>query len=142
MGPSPLSGKKTIPLGLQFAAAPRDLAKALASKGGLEEARVHWAKMLEPSPRNYDPWDGYALLCAFLDNDEAYRSARKALLDRSRDSTEHWTAAERDGQACLILPASGDELRQPRSSSSSEPGGGNGTDLFPSQFLDPICRGT
>ena len=32
---------------------------------------------------DYDPWDGYAQLCAFLANDEAYRWARKSLLDRS-----------------------------------------------------------
>jgi serine/threonine-protein kinase len=103
--------RKAIPL-TSLRCAPRDLAKALASRGGLEEARVDWAKMLEASPPNYDPWDGYALLCAFLGNEEAYRSARKALIERSRDDTEHWTAAERDGQACLILPATGEELRR------------------------------
>ena len=103
--------RKAIPL-TSLRCAPRDLAKALASRGGLEEARIHWAKMLEPSPRNYDPWDGYALLCAFLGNEEAYRAARKALLERFRDNTEHWTTAERDGQACLILPAADEELRR------------------------------
>ena len=103
--------RKAIPL-TSIRCAPRDLAKALASRGGMEEARLHWAKMLEPSPPNYDPWDGYALLCAFLGNEEAYRSARKALFERSRDGDEHWTAAERDGQACLILPASDEELHR------------------------------
>ena len=34
------------------------------------------------SPPEYDPWDGYAQLCAFLGNEEAYRRARKALLER------------------------------------------------------------
>ncbi|HEV3260245.1 MAG TPA: protein kinase, partial [Gemmataceae bacterium] len=102
---------KAIPL-TSVRCAPRDLAKALASRGGLEDARVKWAEMLEAFPPNYDPWDGYALLCAFLGNEEAYRSARTALLERSRDSTEHWTAAERDGQACLILPASDEELHR------------------------------
>jgi serine/threonine-protein kinase len=103
--------RKAIPL-TSIRCAPRDLAKALASRGGLEEARVAWAKMLEANPRNYDPWDGYALLCAFLGNEDAYRAAREALLDRVRDDTEHWTTAERDGQACLIRPASGEELRR------------------------------
>ncbi|HEV3343222.1 MAG TPA: protein kinase [Pirellulales bacterium] len=103
--------RKAIPL-TSLRCAPRDLAKALASRGGMEEARLHWAEMLAANPPNYDPWDGYALLCAYLGNEEAYRSARKALLDRSRDGTEHWTAAERDGQACLVLPASDEELRR------------------------------
>ncbi|HEV3257393.1 MAG TPA: serine/threonine-protein kinase, partial [Gemmataceae bacterium] len=64
---------KAIPL-TSVRCAPRDLAKALASRGRMEEARVEWAKMLAASPPNYDPWDGYALLCAFLGNEEAYRS--------------------------------------------------------------------
>src|SRR5262249_24776623 len=29
-----------------------------------------------------------------------------------RDSTDNWTIAERDSLACLLLPASGDELRR------------------------------
>lgn len=119
--------RKAIPL-TSNRCAPRDLARALASRGGLEEARVHWAKMLEPSPLNYDPWDGYALLCAFLGNDHAYRIGRRALLDRTRDSAEHWTAAERDGQACLILPASGDELQ--RAVSLVELAAANGPTFF------------
>ena len=38
--------------------------------------------------------------------------ARKALLERSGDSTDHWAMAERDSLACLLLPASGEELRR------------------------------
>ena len=82
------------------------------ARGGLEEARALWARQLEASPPAYDPWDGYASLCAFLGHEEAYRSARKALLERRRDSTDHWVMAERDGLACLLLPASGEDLRQ------------------------------
>ena len=68
--------------------------------------------MLEASPPDYDPWYGYAQLCAFLGNEEAYRRARKALLERFGDSTDHWTMAERDSLACLLRPASGEELRR------------------------------
>ena len=103
--------RKAIPLTSNLAGA-RDLARALAPRGGLEEARALWAKLLEASPPAYDPWDGYAQLCAFLGNEEAYRWARKALLERPRDSTDHWAMAERDGLACLLLPASGEELRR------------------------------
>ena len=65
--------RKAIPLTSDLAGA-RDLARALARKGGLEEARALWARQLEASPPAYDPWDGYAPLCAFLGNEEAYRS--------------------------------------------------------------------
>ncbi len=103
--------RTAIPLTSNRAGA-RDLARALARRGGLEEARALWGKLLEASPPDYDPWDGYAQLCAFLGNEGAYRRARKALLERPRDSTDHWAMAERDAVACLILPASGEELRR------------------------------
>jgi eukaryotic-like serine/threonine-protein kinase len=103
--------RKAIPLTSDLAGA-RDLARALARKGGLQQARALWARQLEASPPAYDPWDGYAPLCAFLGNEEAYRSARKALLERPRDSTDHWFMAERDSLACLLLPASGEDLRR------------------------------
>jgi tetratricopeptide (TPR) repeat protein len=67
---------------------------------------------LEASPPAYDPWDGYAPLCAYLRNEEAYRGARKALLDRPRESTDHWAMAERDALACLLRPADEEELRR------------------------------
>ena len=101
--------RKAVPLTADLAGA-RDLARALARKGGLEEARALWARQLEASPPAHDPWDGYAPLCAFLGNDDAYRSARKALLERPRDSTDHWVMAERDSLACLLLSASGEDL--------------------------------
>ena len=78
----------------------------------MEEARALWEQQLRASPPDYDPWDGYAQLCAFLGKEEAYRWACKALLERPRDSTDHWAMAERDSLACLLLPASEDELRR------------------------------
>jgi tetratricopeptide (TPR) repeat protein/tRNA A-37 threonylcarbamoyl transferase component Bud32 len=89
----------------------RDLAKVLAPRDKLEEARAVWEKILKDDPPDYYPWDGYAPLCAFLGNEKAYHRARKALLKHERESTDHWTVAERDSVACLLLPASGDELR-------------------------------
>jgi serine/threonine-protein kinase len=90
----------------------RDLARALAPRGKLEEALTAWEEVLAGDPPDHDPWYGYAQLCAFLGRDEAYRQARRALLERFGDSPDHWTTAERDGLACLLLPASGDELRR------------------------------
>ena len=93
-------------------AGARDLARALAPRGKLEEARTAWEKTLAGDPANHDPWYGYAQLCAFLSRDDAYRQARRALLERFGNSPGHWAIAERDSLACLLLPASGDELRR------------------------------
>jgi tetratricopeptide (TPR) repeat protein len=103
--------RKAIPLNSHRAGA-RDLARALAPSGGLEEARALWEKRLDTSPPEYDPWDGYAPLCAFLGDEREYGRARKALLERPRDRTDPWPMAERDSLACLLRPASGEELRR------------------------------
>jgi len=88
-----------------------DLTRILVTRGGLEEARLAWEKVLEGDPPDNDSWYGYAQLCLFLGKEEAYRQARKALLDRFGESND-WIVAERSSLACLILPASGDELRR------------------------------
>jgi serine/threonine-protein kinase len=89
----------------------RDLARVLAAQGRLQEARAVWEKVLDGNPPDHEPWYGYAQLCAFLGQEEAYRRARKALLERfGNSSTLHWTGAERASLAGLLLPASGDEL--------------------------------
>src|SRR5262249_9068531 len=53
----------------------------------------------------------YAELCLFLDNEEAYERARKALLQRPIADKDHWTVAERNSLSCLLRPAEGDELQ-------------------------------
>jgi serine/threonine-protein kinase len=103
--------RKAISLNPNRAGA-KDLAKALAPRGGLEEVRVLWEKILEGDPPDHDLWYGYAQLCAFLGNEEAYRRACKALPKRFEDSPNHWTVVERNSLANLLLPASGDELRR------------------------------
>jgi serine/threonine-protein kinase len=92
-------------------AVAKDLAWALAPRGGLEEARAAWETFLERDPPDHDSWYGYAQLCLFLGNQEAYRLARKALLERFGDTTNDWIVAERTSLTCLLLPDSGDELR-------------------------------
>jgi eukaryotic-like serine/threonine-protein kinase len=54
-------------------AGPKDLARALAPRGELEEACAVWEKILEGDPPDHDLWYGYAQLCAFLGNEPAYR---------------------------------------------------------------------
>jgi serine/threonine-protein kinase len=90
----------------------RELARALAGTGRLEEARGVWNKILEGNPPEYDPWYGYAQLCAFLGQEEEYRRARKSLLERFGISTLDEVSAERNSLACLLLPASAAELER------------------------------
>jgi tetratricopeptide (TPR) repeat protein len=90
----------------------RDLAWVLAPRGRPEEARAAWEKLLEHDPPKHDDWYGYAPFCLFLGNEEAYRRARKALLDRFGDTANDWIIAERTSLACLLLSDSGDEVRR------------------------------
>src|SRR5262249_24968136 len=57
-------------------------------------------------------WHGYAPLCLYLGKEDAYRRARKVLLERFKDDTGPWVIPERNSLACLLLPASGEELRR------------------------------
>jgi serine/threonine-protein kinase len=89
----------------------QELAWALAPRGRLEEARAAWEQLLDRDPPEHDTWEGYAQLCLFLRNEQAYRRARKALLKRFGETKNHWIIAERTSLACLLMPVSGDELQ-------------------------------
>jgi serine/threonine-protein kinase len=89
-----------------------DLAWILAPSGQLEEARAAWERLLQRDPPEHDSWYGYAPLCLFLKNEEAYRQARTTLLDRFGSTTDDWIVAERASVACLLLPDSGEDMRR------------------------------
>jgi tetratricopeptide (TPR) repeat protein len=91
--------------------AAKDLILALIQRGRLEDARAAWEKLLERDPAHHDPWYGYAELCLFLGRTDDYHSARLALLRRFGASTYPFDA-ERCARACLLAPATADELRQ------------------------------
>jgi serine/threonine-protein kinase len=90
--------------------AQQGLRTVLLRLGRGEEVRLAWQKALEADPPDHDAWYGYAELCLFLGQEDEYRRARRAMLARFGAST-HLLVAERTGRACLLLPASGDELR-------------------------------
>ena len=90
----------------------KELAKLLAPRGRLEEARVDWEKLLEGKPTDHQSWYGYAQLCLFLGNERAYKVARKAILDQFGNNADDWFIAERTSLACLLLPLDGDDLRR------------------------------
>jgi tetratricopeptide (TPR) repeat protein len=77
----------------------------------LEKARVAWQTALEGNPLDHTAWSGYAELCLFLGLEDEYRRARRELLARFFVTSNPYFA-ERTGRACLLLPATGDELLQ------------------------------
>jgi serine/threonine-protein kinase len=89
-----------------------DLAKLLAPRGKLEAVRAAWAKALDENPPDHASWYGYAQLCLFLDDEDAFRRNRTALLDRFGGRPIEWYEAERTSLACLLRPAAEDELRR------------------------------
>src|SRR5262249_54112231 len=64
-----------------------------------------------PRPATADRRAGYAELCLFSGQQDAYRAARRALLDRFGKTTDP-IEAERTGRACVLRPAEGDERRR------------------------------
>jgi serine/threonine-protein kinase len=83
----------------------------LIRQGLLEEARVAWQTVLDGNPLDHNAWFGYAELCLFIGREDEYRRARQDLLARFF-ITDNPYFAERTGRACLLRPATGDELRQ------------------------------
>lgn len=75
------------------------------------DARAAWKEDLAAHPPSHDDWFGYAELCLFLGDEAEYRRARGDLLAAFGSATDP-VVAERTGRACLLLPASEDELRQ------------------------------
>ena len=90
----------------------RDLAKLQGPRGRLEAVRAAWAKALDVNPADHASWYGYAQLCLFLGDEDAFRRNRTALLDRFEGAATDWYEAERISLACLLRPAAGDELNR------------------------------
>ena len=84
---------------------------ALVQKGRLDEARDAWEKLLQHEPQNHEPWYGYAEFCLFLGKTDEYRLARRALLENFGTTTNPFDA-ERTARACLVWPATEEELRR------------------------------
>jgi len=90
----------------------QDMANTLTTRADLHEARNVWEKSLATGPPDHNRWFGYAELCLFLNNEQAYAEARRALLERPVAEDDFWTVAERYSLACLLRPAEGEDLRR------------------------------
>jgi serine/threonine-protein kinase len=85
--------------------------KSYMMHGNWKKLRAVWQVQLLDDPPNHDDWYGYAELCLYLNQEDFYRQCRTKMLAKF-GSTSDPAIAERTGRACLLLPASGDELRQ------------------------------
>jgi tetratricopeptide (TPR) repeat protein/serine/threonine protein kinase len=103
--------KKAVAIDPKCQPAHAALRAALMDQGKLEEARAAWKKSLESDPADHEAWYGYAELCLFLGKEDTYRRNRTALLKRFGNTTDP-VVAERTSRACLLLPATGEELKQ------------------------------
>jgi serine/threonine-protein kinase len=83
----------------------------LVQLGRGEEARAAWKTALDAGPPEHDAWYGYAEFCLFLGREDEYRRARQALLGKLGAATDP-VVAVRTARACLLLPATEDELGQ------------------------------
>jgi serine/threonine-protein kinase len=83
----------------------------LVRLGRGDEARVAWRRSLEANPPGHDAWCGYAEFCLFLGQEDEYRRARRDVLARFGATTDP-RVAEWAARACLLRPATEDELRQ------------------------------
>ncbi len=74
-----------------------------------DEARALWRAAFAANPPEHEIWDGYAEFSLYIGRDDEYRWARRELLARFGETTDP-NVAERVGRACLLRPASEDEL--------------------------------
>jgi serine/threonine-protein kinase len=102
--------RQSLALNPSFAVA-KDLVTTLVQRGRLDDARAAWDELLERDPPDHEFWYGYAELCLFLGQQDQYRRAQRALLERFGATTNPFDA-ERTARACLLSPITGDELHQ------------------------------
>jgi len=103
--------RKAVALDPKRAEAQKELRDFLMRRRNLSEARVAWNAWIEASPLDHEIHYGYAEFCLFLGQDEQYRLARTDLLSKFGSTADPYIA-ERVARACLLMPASGEELRQ------------------------------
>jgi eukaryotic-like serine/threonine-protein kinase len=84
------------------------LRSVLLRQGLGTEVLVGWRKVLEANPPTHDAWSGYAELCLFLGEDEEYRRACRALIERFGATTSPYVA-EPVGRALLLVPGADGE---------------------------------
>jgi serine/threonine-protein kinase len=103
--------RRTVALDPHDKAAQDLLRGLLARRGQGDEARRAWQAALAAKPPGYEEWCDYTEFCLFVGQEDEYRRARQELLRQFGASTDPQVAG-RTARACLVLPASEEELRQ------------------------------
>jgi serine/threonine-protein kinase len=103
--------RKAVALNPNDKAAQDTLRVLMVRLGQGDEARIAWRTAVEAGPPTNDEWCAYTVFCLFLGQEGEYRRARGTLLAHFGASTDPQVAG-RTARACLLLPASADELRQ------------------------------
>jgi serine/threonine-protein kinase len=103
--------RRAVTVDPKYPDAQKKIRNILLQQGHAADARTAWAKALDASPPEHDAWYGYAELCLFLGEADEYRRARTDLLANFGTTTDP-AVAERTARACLLLPATGNDLRQ------------------------------
>lgn len=83
----------------------------LVAQGHGDEVLQSWRDSGKNSVLTFSAWAGYPELCLYLGNEDEYRRARNSML-RSFGQTNNPAFAEQLARACLLTPASPDELNQ------------------------------
>ena len=91
--------------------ARRELRGLLLRLGRAEELCTVWAGEVDEDPPKHGTWYGYAELCLFVGREDDYLRARRSLLAKFGATVDPFLA-ERTSRACLLRPATGDELKQ------------------------------
>ena len=103
--------RRAVAIDPKFMLAQGELRAFLLRQGREDDARVVWGKALDEGPSEHEAWYGYAELCLYLGREEDYLNARRALIAKF-GTTKNSVIAERVSRACLLRPATGEELRQ------------------------------
>jgi eukaryotic-like serine/threonine-protein kinase len=103
--------RKAVALNPNDKAALESLRVLLVHLGKGDEARSAWRAALDAGPPKNDEWCAYTVFCFFLGQEDEYRRARGTLLAHFGATTDPQVAG-RTARACLLLPASANELRQ------------------------------
>ena len=88
------------------------LQTALIKEGRFAQACTAWQlSILQSKTQSFDVWTGYPELCLYVGHEDAYQKARTEMLQRFAKTTDPITAEE-TARACLLMPATEDEVNQ------------------------------
>ncbi|MFT3882405.1 MAG: hypothetical protein QM703_22485 [Gemmatales bacterium] len=89
----------------------REYEPRLIKSGKADEALREWARVIERTPNSHDYSYGYAEFCLYLGHEAEYHRACQALLNKFSE-TKDPQIADRTARACMLMPFSGEALRQ------------------------------